>query len=41
MNVKYQPEMEKLFNRLNKTYRRNDQAEISEDDLNKMRSYVV
>ena len=41
MNVKPQGEIEELFQRVNKNYQRNDRARISEEDLNKMRSYVV
>ena len=41
MNIKHQAEIEQLFNRVNKNVQRNDRAKISDDDLNKVRAYVV
>ena len=41
MNIKHQVELEDLFNRVNKNVQRNDKAKITDDDLNKVRAYVV
>lgn len=41
MNVNQQAEIEELFNRINKSLQKNSKQKISEDDLNKVRAYVV
>ena len=41
MNTNQQAEIEELFRRINKSIQKNSKQKISEDDLNKVRAYVV
>jgi hypothetical protein len=41
MNPNQETDIEELFKRINKSIQRNDRSRIVEDDLNKVRAYVV
>ena len=41
MNINQQAEIEELFRRINKNIQKNDQSKILDEDLNKVRAYVV
>jgi len=41
MNINQQSEIEELFRRINKNISKNSKAKISDEDLNKVRAFVV
>ena len=41
MNINQQSEIEELFKRISKTMAKNNKQKISDEDLNKVRAYVV
>lgn len=41
MNINQQAEIEELFRRINKSIQKNNKSKISDEDLNKVRAYVV
>lgn len=41
MNINQQAEMEELFKKVNKSIQKNSKAKISDEDMSKMRAYVV
>lgn len=41
MNINSQSEIEELFKRVNKNLQRNPKSKITDEDLNKVRAYVV
>jgi len=41
MNTNKQAEIEDLFNKVNKRYFKNDKYKINDDDLDKVRAYIV
>ncbi len=41
MNINQQSEIEELFKRISKTMAKNTKQKISDEDLNKVRAYVV
>lgn len=41
MNINQQAEIDGLFRKINKSISKNTKSEISEDDLNKVRAFVV
>ena len=41
MNINQQTEIEDLFRRINKNIGKNQKAKIGDDDLNKVRAFVV
>lgn len=41
MNINQQAEIDGLFRKIDKSLQKKNKAEISEDDLNKVRAYVV
>jgi len=41
MNINQQSEIDELFNRINKTMSKNPQAKISDEDLTRVRAFVV
>ncbi len=41
MNINQQSEIEELFKRISKTQAKNNKTKVSDDDINKVRAYVV
>lgn len=41
MNINQQAEIEELFRRINKSIQKNNKSKINDEDLNKVRAYVV
>lgn len=41
MNINQQAEIEDLFRRINKTISKNSKVKVGDEDLNKVRAYVV
>lgn len=41
MNINQQAEIEDLFRRINKTISKNQKHKVGDEDLNKVRAYVV
>lgn len=41
MNINQQAEIEELFRRINKSIQKNNTSKINDEDLNKVRAYVV
>lgn len=41
MNINQQSEIEELFRRISKSMAKNSKQKISDEDLNKVRAYVV
>ena len=41
MNINQQSEIEELFRRINKNISKNQKSKISDEDLNRVRAFVV
>ena len=41
MNINQQSEIEELFKRINKSMAKNSKTKVSDEDLNKVRAFVV
>ena len=41
MNINQQADIEELFRRINKTISKNSKVKVGDEDLNKVRAYVV